>query len=104
MSKDSTLSLRVDSELKNEVEIILKQLGIPMSTAITMYFNQIKMSNGLPFTPKVINRPRVLSEYTEEELYDTFKSAVEEVRNGEGYTVEEVEEMMRKRYSLWFYR
>ena len=96
MSKDTTLSLRVDSELKNEVEGILKQLGIPMSTAITIYFNQIKMNNGLPFTPKVINRPRSIKEYTEEELYESCIKAYDNVKNGNGYTAEEVEKIMRK--------
>ena len=100
MPKDTTLSLRVDSELKNEVEDILKQLGIPMSTAITMYFNQIKMNNGLPFTPKVINRPKSLPEYTDEELYESCKKAYDSVKNGKGYTVEEVEKIMEEKFSL----
>ena len=43
MQKDATISLRIDSDLKNDVDKILKSLGIPMTTAITMYFNQIKM-------------------------------------------------------------
>ena len=47
MQKDATISLRIDSDLKNDVEKILKSLGIPMTTAITMYFNQIKMRNGI---------------------------------------------------------
>ena len=98
MSKDSILSLRVDSELKNEVEVILKQLGIPMSTAITMYFNQIKMNNGLPFTPKVVNRPRSIQEYTEEELYESCIKAYDDVKNGNGYTAEEVEKIMEEKF------
>ena len=47
MQKDSTISLRIDSELKKDVEEILNNLGIPMTTAITMYFNQIKLRNGI---------------------------------------------------------
>ena len=54
MQKKSTISLRVDSDLKNDVESILNTLGIPMTTAIIMYFNQIKMRNGIPFTPVII--------------------------------------------------
>lgn len=101
MSKDSTLSLRIDSELKSEVEDILKQLGIPMTTAITMYFNQIKMYNGLPFTPKIINKPKSIYDYTEEELVNEFEKAIDEFKDGKGYTVEQVEEEFNKKYSLW---
>ena len=100
MSKDSTLSLIIDSELKSEVEDILKQLGIPMTTAITMYFNQIKMYNGLPFTPKIINKPKSIYDYTEEELVNEFEKAIDEFKDGKGYTVEQVEEEFNKKYSL----
>ena len=100
MSKDSTLSLRIDSELKSEVEDILKQLGIPMTTAITMYFNQIKMYNGLPFTPKIINKPKSIYDYTEEELVNEFEKAIDEFKDGKGYTVEQVEEEFNKKYLL----
>ena len=100
MSKDSRLSLRIDSELKSEVEDILKQLGIPMTTAITMYFNQIKMYNGLPFTPKIINKPKSIYDYTEEELVNEFEKAIDEFKDGKGYTVEQVEEEFNKKYSL----
>lgn len=100
MSKDSTLSLRIDSELKNEVETILKQLGIPMTTAITMYFNQIKMYNGLPFTPKIINKPRSIYDYTNEELVNEFEKSIDEFKDGKAYTIEQVEEEFNKKYSL----
>ena len=100
MSKDSTLSLRIDSDLKNEVETILKQLGIPMTTAITMYFNQIKMYNGLPFTPKIINKPRSIYDYTNEELVNEFEKSIDEFKDGKAYTIEQVEEEFNKKYSL----
>ena len=100
MSKDSTLSLRIDSELKNEVETILKQLGIPMTTAITMYSNQIKMNNGLPFTPKIINKPRSIYDYTNEELVNEFEKSIDEFKDGKAYTIEQVEEEFNKKYSL----
>jgi len=68
MQKDSTISLRIDSELKKDVEAILNSLGIPMSTAITMYFNQIRLNNGIPFAP-VIPKPRSYEDLTKEELH-----------------------------------
>lgn len=68
MQKDSTISLRIDSELKKDVEEILNNLGIPMTTAITMYFNQIKLRNGIPFTP-VIPKPKSYEDYSEKEIY-----------------------------------
>lgn len=41
MEKTSTLNLRVNPTLKSEAEMILSRLGIPMSTAVDMFLNQM---------------------------------------------------------------
>ena len=43
----SNINVRVDSELKEEAEDLFKDLGLNMSTAITMFLN-----NGIPFEVK----------------------------------------------------
>jgi len=49
MEKTATLNLRVNPALKEQAEDILRQLGIPMSTAIDMFLNQITLVGGIPF-------------------------------------------------------
>ena len=41
MEKSATLNLRVNPTLKSDAEKILSRLGIPMSTAVDMFLNQI---------------------------------------------------------------
>ena len=41
MEKTATLNLRVNPTVKERAEKVLSQLGVPMSTAIDMYLNQI---------------------------------------------------------------
>ena len=41
MAKTMTLNLRVNPTVKQQAEDVLKQLGIPMATAIDMYLRQI---------------------------------------------------------------
>ena len=53
--KTAIINARVKPQLKNEVENILSQLGITTTQAITMYFEQIKMNNGIPFSLKTPN-------------------------------------------------
>lgn len=56
MEKSTTLNLRVNPVVKQQAEDILKQLGIPMATAIDMYLRQISLTGGIPFAvslPKV---------------------------------------------------
>ena len=49
MEKTATLNLRVNPTVKQRAETVLAQLGIPMSTAIDMYLNQISLTGGIPF-------------------------------------------------------
>lgn len=58
MEKTATLNLRVNPVVKSRAEEVLMKLGIPMSTAIDMYLNQISLTGGIPFAvtlPKVPN-------------------------------------------------
>ncbi len=57
--KTAIINARVKPQLKNEVESILSQLGITTTQAITMYFEQIKLSNGIPFSLTVPNKETI---------------------------------------------
>ena len=48
--KTAIINARVKPDLKSDVENILSQLGITTTQAITMYFEQIKINNGIPFS------------------------------------------------------
>jgi DNA-damage-inducible protein J len=49
MAKETTVRARIDEELKEEAEVILRQLGLTTSQAINIYFSQIALRKGLPF-------------------------------------------------------
>lgn len=53
--KTAAINARIAPELKDDVESILSQLGMTTTQAITMYFEQIKMQRGLPFSVKLAN-------------------------------------------------
>ena len=75
MEKSATLNLRVNPNVKERAEAVLSQLGIPMSTAIDMYLNQISLIGGIPFRielPKT-SRSVNIDLMTDEELYEKLK-------------------------------
>ena len=43
------LCTRIDTDLKNNAEGILSQLGISPSSAIQMFYSQIILKKGIPF-------------------------------------------------------
>ncbi len=53
--KDALINARIESDLKKDVEMILKQLGLSATQAITMYYQQIKLNKGLPFEVRIPN-------------------------------------------------
>lgn len=49
MSKTATITTRVEPELKENAEKILKQLGINTTQAINIFLKQVELKKGLPF-------------------------------------------------------
>ena len=45
----STIQVRIDEKLKKQVNKVLNDMGLDMSTAIKLYLRQIKLRQGIPF-------------------------------------------------------
>lgn len=56
MAKTETIRARIEPELKHEVEDILSNLGLNPTTAINIFYHQVKLRNGLPFDVNIPNR------------------------------------------------
>ncbi|MFH1760467.1 MAG: type II toxin-antitoxin system RelB/DinJ family antitoxin [bacterium] len=65
MGKTDTVRARIEPSLKSSVDVLFKRLGITATEAITMFYSQIKLRNGLPFNVVVPN------ETTEKTFKDT---------------------------------
>ncbi len=83
MEKTATLNLRVNPTLKQDAESILGRLGIPMSTAVDMFLNQIVLVGGIPFSVTLPGAPESIdtSRMSEEQIhmkiqkgYDSYKA------------------------------
>jgi len=55
MTKSAMIRARVDSTLKEEVEGILQELGLSTTQAIILFYQQIRLSKGLPFEVRLPN-------------------------------------------------
>ena len=82
MEKTATLNLRVNPAVKRRAEDVLNRLGIPMSTAIDIYLNQISLTGGIPFAVKLPKAPLSV---------DAEQMSVEEIRHEIQIGFEEVE-------------
>jgi DNA-damage-inducible protein J len=55
MARTAMINARTERELKKEVEVILKSLGISTTEAINIFFHQVKLRRGLPFPVEIPN-------------------------------------------------
>ena len=84
MEKTATLNLRVNPAVKERAEEVLSRLGIPMSTAIDMYLNQIALTGGIPFA---VTLPKVSSSInmdlmTTEEVHAKLQKGYDDIEAG----------------------
>ena len=83
MPKTATIQTRVDPEIKNNAQMILKKLNISMSEAISMYLSQITLHNGIPFEIKIPN--------------EATAEALKDAENGKNiHTVDSVDELFQE--------
>ena len=78
----STITVRVEDKLKKEAGDVFREVGMDMSTAITVYLKQVVRSNGIPF-PVSAEVPNAL----------TLK-AIQEAENGEMASFSSIDELM----------
>ena len=76
MTKSSVISARIDPDLKQDTEQILRGLGLTPSQAITLFYRQITLFSGLPFPVNLPNAKtkRALHEAKERYRLGTFNS------------------------------
>ena len=55
MSKTEMIRARVEPELKQAAESVLKELGLTPTEAITLFYTQVTLRHGLPFAVELPN-------------------------------------------------
>ncbi len=55
MSKTDTLNIRIEPELKKEVEATLNDLGMNIADAVTIFLKQVVLTESIPF---IIRKPK----------------------------------------------
>lgn len=101
MEKTGTLNLRINPTLKADAETILARLGIPMSTAVDMFLNQVVLVGGIPFSVTV---PKVsadidMSQMTSDQIHEKLQKGYNDYKAGRVQNAEEVFTKFRESHS-----
>ena len=55
MPKTAVISARIDPELKHDAEEVFRELGLTATQAITLFYRQVELEQGLPFAVRLPN-------------------------------------------------
>ena len=55
MKKSSSIRARMEPDLKSKAEYIFRKLGLTTTQALTLFYRQVELRNGLPFDVAIPN-------------------------------------------------
>lgn len=99
MAKTTSIFARVEPEIKEQAEMVLNKLGIPMSNAINIFLRQVVLQNGLPFEVKINqDRPLAYEDLTPEEFNNEIIKGLNDLRAGRVISADKVAERINSEY------
>ena len=101
MANTTAVYARIDSNLKENAERILQQLGISPSSAIQMLYSQIVLTRGMPLDLHLPARePTAIGDMTREELDAELRKGVDSLKTGKAYYPDEVRKELNREFGL----
>ncbi|MCL2766749.1 MAG: type II toxin-antitoxin system RelB/DinJ family antitoxin [Peptococcaceae bacterium] len=101
MSKSTNLYVRIEPDVKEKAEVILSQLGIPMSNAVGMFLKQVILHRGLPFDVSLPAAPPLdISMLSEDEFHAELEKGFAEIKKGNVLSAKEAFSSLRGELGL----
>ena len=94
MSMDATLQIRIDSELKTEVEELYRGLGTSFAEAVRIFAQQSLREGGMPFRPTL----KSWEDMTAQEIDAKLSQSEADITAGRIHTQAELDARMKERF------
>lgn len=89
--KTAIVNVRIQENIKEQAEKILSQIGLSRAVAIDLFYRQIIMNNGIPFSLTVPKKQvPILDTMSEEEFHTMMNKGMQQVKNNESQDMENV--------------
>ena len=100
MANTATVYVRIDPELKRDVDAILGEMHITPSALIQMLYGQIKLTNSIPFEIKGPSKQICIDDMTKEQLDAELTKGLNDIQEGKTYSDDEVDEKLKKEFGI----
>lgn len=95
MAMDSTLQVRMDHELKQQVEELYRDLGTSFAEAVRVFARQSLREGGMPFRPSL----KSWDELTAQEIDAKLNRAEADILSGRTCSQSDLDVRMRERFA-----
>ena len=75
------MSIRLDSEVKEQAQQVFNHLGMDMTTAITIFLRQVLQYQGLPFDVRLDENRKLIQVLTDVDQHRNMSQSFESVSN-----------------------
>lgn len=97
LNRSATISVRIEPQVKEEAESVLKRIGLSTSDAVNIYFRQIAMSRGIPFEVKAEMPTRISADsWTREGFIEETNRRLAAAKEGKNLTFDEAKAKFEK--------
>lgn len=97
MANTATVYARIDPELKNDVDDILKALGITPSSLIQMLYSEIRLTKKVPLSLSIPrNKPLSAASMSKEEFDEELRKGVNDMKSGNVHSLEEIDHILNE--------
>ena len=93
MAMESTFQVRMDSELKAQVEALYRSLGTSFAEAVRIFAQQSMRDGGMSFRPTL----KTWDEMTAQEISAKLAKSEADIREGRVFSQEDVDVRMKER-------
>ena len=87
--KSANVTARIQPDIKEQAEVILAKLGIPVSIFIDMAYRQVIIKEGVPFSLSVSHDPVSRDSLSKVEFDGIMQKGLMQAKNDEALTVDE---------------
>ncbi len=94
MSMDATLQVRMDGQIKNNVEELYRNLGTSFAEAVRIFAQQSLLAGGMPFRPTL----KSWEDFDEVEIDHRLAVSEEDILTGHVLSQDEADERMKAKF------
>ena len=96
LTKTANVNVRIQENIKQQAEQILDTIGISRATAIDMFYRQIILNNGIPFSLKIPKNLPIRENVDEKAFNSLMANGYTQAIQGDSYDIDDVFDELKK--------